>query len=220
MYAGPGNTIIVNNLTPGARYYATVYSYSGSGASLIYNLADPPIANQIAPGTAQSISLQGSSQILFTGTSQATVLANFGGGLTQDVTTAATYVSSAPAVISVSPNGVLHGVAIGSASITASYQGQQASNTVTVINPLANSLTHRYSFTLDASDSVGGADGTLQNGASILGGQLSLDGASGFVNLPNDLVASYTSITIETWITDNGSAGWARIYDFGNSSGG
>jgi hypothetical protein len=220
VYAGSGNTIIVSNLTPGARYYAAVYSYSGSGPSLIYNLADPPIASQIVPGAAQSISLQVNSQILFTGTSQATVLANFGGGLTQDVTTAATYVSSAPNVITVSSNGVLHAVGVGSASITASYQSQQASNTVTVINPLVNNLTHRYSFTLDASDSVAGADGRLQNGASIFSGQVSLDGAGGFVNLPNDLVTGYASITLETWVTDNGSGGWARIFDFGNSTGG
>ena len=80
-------------------------------------------------------------------------------------------------------------------------------------------LTHRYSFSTDASDSIGNADGLLMNGASVSGGAVILDG-SDYVNLPNDLVVGYNAITIEVWVTDNGSGTWARIYDFGNSSGG
>jgi uncharacterized repeat protein (TIGR03806 family) len=81
-------------------------------------------------------------------------------------------------------------------------------------------LTHRYSFTADASDSVGGANGTLNGGATIAGDALTLNGVNGFVSLPPSLVSNYTSITIETWVTDNGSGGWARIFDFGNNTGG
>src|ERR1039457_6486513 len=84
----------------------------------------------------------------------------------------------------------------------------------------AASLTHRYPFSANASDTVGGANGQLVGGASISGGAVVLDGASGYVNLPNNIVTGYTAVTIETWVTDNGSGNWARIYDFGNSSGG
>ncbi|HUD46868.1 MAG TPA: LamG-like jellyroll fold domain-containing protein [Candidatus Baltobacteraceae bacterium] len=84
----------------------------------------------------------------------------------------------------------------------------------------SGALTHRYSFTVDASDSVGGANGTLNGGATIGGGALTLNGVNGFVSLPPSLVSNYTSITIETWVTDNGSGGWARIFDFGNNTGG
>ncbi len=84
----------------------------------------------------------------------------------------------------------------------------------------SGSMTHRYSFTADASDAVGGANGTLNGGATIAGGALTLNGVNGFVGLPASLVASYTSITIETWVTDSGSGSWARIFDFGNNTGG
>src|ERR1035437_5521452 len=84
----------------------------------------------------------------------------------------------------------------------------------------AASLTHRYPFSANASDTVGGANGQLVGGATISGGAVVLDGSSGYVNLPNNIVTGYTSVTIEAWVTDTGSGNWARIYDFGNSSGG
>src|ERR1019366_1969241 len=84
----------------------------------------------------------------------------------------------------------------------------------------AANLTHRYPFSANANDTVGAANGQLVGGATISGGAVVLDGSSGYVNLPNNLVTNYTSITIEAWVTDNGSGNWARIYDFGNSSGG
>ena len=84
----------------------------------------------------------------------------------------------------------------------------------------ASNLVHRYPFSVDASDVIGGANGQLVGGATISGGAVVLDGSSGYVNLPNNLVTGYTSITIEAWVTDNGSGNWARICDFGNSSGG
>src|ERR1017187_8492113 len=84
----------------------------------------------------------------------------------------------------------------------------------------AASLTHRYPFSVDASDSVGGANGQLVGGAAVSGGAVVLDGASGYVNLPNNIVTGYTAVTIEAWVTDTGSGNWARIFDFGNSSGG
>ena len=84
----------------------------------------------------------------------------------------------------------------------------------------AANLTHRYPFSVDASDAVGGSNGQLVGGAAISGGAVVLNGSSAYVNLPNNLVTGYTAITIEAWVTDNGSGNWARIYDFGNSSGG
>lgn len=81
-------------------------------------------------------------------------------------------------------------------------------------------LTHRYSFAADANDTVGTADGIARGGAYCANGAVVLDGTSGYVDLPNNLMTSYDSATIEAWVTDNGSGGWARIYDFGNSTGG
>ncbi len=81
-------------------------------------------------------------------------------------------------------------------------------------------LAHRYSFTADAQDSVGTAHGSLVNGATIVGGAVVLDGINQYVDLPNGLVAGYNNITVEAWLIDNTVGNWARLWDFGNSSGG
>lgn len=81
-------------------------------------------------------------------------------------------------------------------------------------------LRHRYSFTTDATDTLGGAHGWLQGGAVISNGAVHLDGATAFVDLPNGLVATLTNATFETWLVDHGSGPWSRILDFGFSTGG
>lgn len=47
---------------------------------------------------------------------------------------------------------------------------------------------HAYEFDSDASDSVGGADGTLSGGAYVAAGRLELDGADDFVGFGSYLV--------------------------------
>jgi alpha-L-arabinofuranosidase len=79
-------------------------------------------------------------------------------------------------------------------------------------------LTHRYSFNGNANDLIGTANGVLQGGASLSSGALVLDGVSGYLSLPANIVTGYTAITLEAWVTDNGSAAWARIFDFGNNT--
>src|ERR1700693_800759 len=68
--------------------------------------------------------------------------------------------------------------------------------------PAHADLTHRYSFTTDASDSVGGANGTLVNSATVSGGQLQLNNPSfsasvsgqpdphGYLSLPSTILPS------------------------------
>src|SRR5271157_5578314 len=73
-------------------------------------------------------------------------------------------------------------------------------------------LTHHYSFASDASDSVGVANGTLKGNALVTNGALALDGVNSYVAFPSGLVSGYTNISIEAWVTDNGSADWARIF--------
>src|SRR5277367_3795815 len=73
-------------------------------------------------------------------------------------------------------------------------------------------LTHRYSFNDGtANDSVGGANGTLMNGATVSGGQLqfnpavnngSNDPAMGqYVSLPSNILDT-KSFTLEAWATE------------------
>jgi hypothetical protein len=88
------------------------------------------------------------------------------------------------------------------------------------------SLMHEYSFndavtSTNAIDSVGGATGALYPGATYPGdGTVRLDGVSGFVYLPNDIISNYTSVAFEVWTTPVSNPVWARLFDFGTDSGG
>jgi hypothetical protein len=86
-------------------------------------------------------------------------------------------------------------------------------------------LIHRYSFTRDATDSVGGAHAVLKGRAVIREGQVRLDGTIGsFVELPPYLVRPAElgrgAITIEAWATFHSTnAAFTRLYDIGDESG-
>jgi autotransporter-associated beta strand protein len=85
----------------------------------------------------------------------------------------------------------------------------------------ANFLNHRYSFTTDASDSVGGANGTLYGAATVTGGSLVLDGTTGtYMQLPGNLftAANSTALTVEFWASFGVNANFVRVFDFGNTN--
>jgi len=90
----------------------------------------------------------------------------------------------------------------------------------------AQTLQHRYSFTSDVSDSIGGANGTLLGNAQISNGALDLPGGGnsdnpqGYVTLPNGIASSDTSITVDCWLTDNAGGVWAEAWCFGDSGAG
>jgi hypothetical protein len=78
-------------------------------------------------------------------------------------------------------------------------------------------LAHRYSFTSDASDSVGAQDGLLFGNATVSGGQVSFDGdMNSYVELPSCMISSYDSVTLEAWASFGANAVWSRVYDFGH----
>jgi PEP-CTERM motif-containing protein len=91
-------------------------------------------------------------------------------------------------------------------------------------------LAHRYSFTTDASDSVGGANGTLVNSANVSGGQLQLNNPNfsgstsgqpdphGYLSLPTSILPGSGAATIETWFTFTGSGFFTEAWTFSNGS--
>lgn len=101
-------------------------------------------------------------------------------------------------------------------------------------------LRHRYSFTSDASDSVGGANGTVVDPgvptAVFAGGKLDLSANVGngsnnivedaFVDLPNGIVTAATSggtagqLTVEIWAQSAENRNWAALFSAGTSNGG
>ena len=89
-------------------------------------------------------------------------------------------------------------------------------------------LIHRYSFTSDATDSVGSANGTLMNIATVSGGQLQFNNpnfspssfAGGYLSLPPSILPSSGSATIEMWFTFTGSGFFTEAYTFSDRNGG
>ncbi|MFQ5346173.1 MAG: LamG-like jellyroll fold domain-containing protein, partial [Mariprofundus sp.] len=57
-------------------------------------------------------------------------------------------------------------------------------------------LIHHYEFDADASDSVGNADGTLLNGASVRDGSLILDGKDDYVQIGSHIIPAKGSYTL------------------------
>lgn len=99
-----------------------------------------------------------------------------------------------------------------------------------------NDLVHRWSFSGNLVDSVGGADGTLVDPEGLAGfqnGQLDVSGNSGqgsnqgtfttgaYVDLPNGIISDLgESATFEWWGTVTRNRTWAEIFSFGRSDGG
>lgn len=81
-------------------------------------------------------------------------------------------------------------------------------------------LAHRYSFNGDARDSIGMAHGRLYGNATLTNNALLLTGtAGGYVGLPGGLVSWSSAATFEFWATFGTNANWARVFDFGTTSG-
>ncbi|MCX7867002.1 MAG: LamG domain-containing protein [Limisphaera sp.] len=234
VYAGSGNSVVVTGLSGAHQYHVAVYSYVGSGASINYTLAGAPTASARPPATLQSITLQLPERIQTNGFAQAVVIGHFDDGSTANLTAQATFQSSDPSVFAVNAAGLVTGVGAvegAVATITATHQQFSASRQVTAVGPPPATLLHRYSFNTDASDSVGNAHGTLMNGATVADGELVLPNpvppaattpssnpGGAYVALPPDLTTNLTAITWEAWVTDDGSATWARVFDFGSST--
>ncbi|MBA3482284.1 MAG: LamG domain-containing protein [Pirellulales bacterium] len=101
-------------------------------------------------------------------------------------------------------------------------------------------LAHRYSFTSDASDSVGGAHGAVVDGlaptAVFAGGLLDLSANAGqgsneavatrndaYVDLPNGIVSAAAgggTLTTEIWARSAENRNWAALFSSGTSNGG
>ncbi len=93
--------------------------------------------------------------------------------------------------------------------------------------PAHGALTHRYSFTTDASDSVGAAHGALQGVATAGGGVLNFNNPTfaatapgrGYLSLPASILPTSGSVTIEQWFNFGPSGYASQAYSFRNAPG-
>lgn len=136
---------------------------------------------------------------------------------------APTYTSSNPNVVSVNAYGVATAIAPGTATITGKVGSLTAGNPVTITVLSKPTLVHRYSFTASSgtsvSDSVTGSPSyaaTLVGGATLGGGQVTLDGQTGYVQLPAGIASGMDEITVETWASfGNPINTYANLFCFG-----
>jgi hypothetical protein len=90
----------------------------------------------------------------------------------------------------------------------------------------AATLAHRYSFSGDTVDSVGGNDGVLLNGATVTGTALDLPGTGTALNAASMGFSSTvgvgenfgaSGVSIEAWYTDEGTGTWGKLFQFGTN---
>jgi hypothetical protein len=121
--------------------------------------------------------------------------------------------------------GSIRGNGTGQATLTATLPGIRTNTAVISVVPANGpyiALRHRYTFNVDASDSVGGAHGTLMGAAVISNNAVQLPGgannnASAYVDLPDGVISSLSNATFEVWARKDANVGWQRIFDFGSS---
>lgn len=108
---------------------------------------------------------------------------------------------------------------------TASEESANSAEAVAVTAlQLQTYLTFDEASGTSAADSTGnGHTGTLVGGATRAAGRsgnaVSLDGSSGYVNLPANVVADVADFTIAAWVFWSGGNAWTRIFDFGAGTG-
>jgi uncharacterized protein YjdB len=88
----------------------------------------------------------------------------------------------------------------------------------------AQSMLHRWSFSGNGNDSIGGAPVTLVGTATIDASSLQLPGGGPFanygsLNITNTLNTN-ASLTVESWFTINALQDWSKVWMFGKDSGG
>ncbi|HYG23086.1 MAG TPA: hypothetical protein VEH04_09910 [Verrucomicrobiae bacterium] len=128
--ASTNNTVTVTGLTPGVTYYAAVYTFAGSGSTATYG---PGISSSLPAGFLQQIQATLAGGIPLGGIGQLSVLASYNGVPVNVSATAA--VSSGDTNIIKVLNGVLTGVALGSAPITTVFSGMTNVTQITVRAP-------------------------------------------------------------------------------------
>jgi len=79
------------------------------------------------------------------------------------------------------------------------------------------------SGTTAVDGSGNGHAGTLIGGASWVAGKkgnaVALNGSTGYVSLPADILTDISDFTVATWVYWNASQTWARVFDFGSGTG-
>ncbi|MGH9523766.1 MAG: kelch repeat-containing protein, partial [Terriglobales bacterium] len=238
-----GDQLIINN--PGA---ATPYTFSGlrfftvPSAPYHYVVANDTAsdANTLTVNLANAFASQGPAYTLTNGqgatTATATATVYLGAVSGISVNAGGSGYASAPTVTLVGGDGtgatavaVLTGDAVSAINVVSGGTGYTIAPVVVVapppgtavVNWLAASLAHWYTFQCNANDQIGSADGTLVGGASATNGLLALDGSTGNVQFATTLIPTSGSYSITMFATEAAASSTiAELLSQGQTGGG
>ncbi len=214
VYNGTGNSVTVSNMSANIfNYNVAVFEYTNNGSSTVYNTASVVTNGFPGPGVINSIYLSvNSTNLPVSGATSFRVLAAFSTGVSNfDQTANATWQSSDPTIASVDSAGAVSGVAVGSATITATLGVLTASNTVVVTGPFAFSDNFTSTNDYVANGLIGSVyDGLFLNFGDVPGGAAGADGPGFTVALNSQTTTTnglYMSSVESDWDGAGGSGG-------------
>jgi hypothetical protein len=233
----PLTDLATNNATIGNSSYGDpdatfnmqefrIYSGALTPAQVAMTDLNGPNSTSFDPGALASVTVVPTNYPAFSSYVAPVILANYANLTNFNLLpnsfaseTGLTVTSSDPSIVSVNSQNLLTTYRPGTVKLSATYQGKSSSATVQVANQAV--LTHRYSFTIDASDSVGGADGVLMGSATISNEQVVLNTPANpgdnttYVSMPDGLISNYDGVTIDMWATISPlQQHWSRIWEF------
>jgi hypothetical protein len=199
----------------------TIVTVAPLGGALERVYFQPLLKNNVPVGTFQQLVLVGDYPKV-----SGVYLSSAEPGLDPASYPTPVYTSSNPNVVTVSATGVATAVGPGSATVSATVGSFTVTNVVTInVSDNAPTLVHRYSFTgtsgTTVPDSVTSSPtnaATLVGGATLGGGAVTLDGSTGYVQLPSGLLGGLDEVTIETWASFGNPINVdANLFSFGYS---
>lgn len=199
-----------------------IYQGALSASQIAINYSAGPATVVTNAGALLSVRLVVATNMFPYQTQQALLLGNFANISNVNLFTygVSSVTRGDPGVATISPMGLVTAQSPGTATITVVFNGVTYAATIRVASrPFA--LKHRYSFTTDLSDSVGGPawSGTPHGNVRLSGGQAVLDGSSGtYVSFPEGIIAGQDSVTIEGWANFGANSPWAELCSFGDQT--
>ena len=183
------NGLATGNAVGSAQVTATYQGFTASTMSFT-----------VTPATLVSIAFSPANPTVAAGTSaQVSVIGTYSDGTTQDLTGAASYASSSPAVATVNAAGLITGVSQGTDTITVSAGGQTSSFTVSVSSAVLTSIAvtpnppaNMPKGTTQQFTAIGSySDGTTQNLSTLVAWTSS---ATGTAIIDHNGLATATSL--------------------------
>jgi hypothetical protein len=221
-----GSTTISMGTTVYAGLAVTAHNSSALCTATFDNVTTPGWSNWTVPPVPAGLSgVAGAGQVALTwlassnATSYMVKRATTNGGSYSTVASVTT--------ANCTDTGLSHGTTyyyVVSAMNPAGESSNSTPASVTTLSPTLGSLVHRYSFNetggSTVADSVGGPvwTGTLPNGGTLAGGQLTLlPGSQQYARLPAGVMGSFNDFTVMAWVNQASVSYWSRVFDFWNS---